>query len=193
MPCKLGILGCNMRILRALVLGFLLVMATPAVPQQPEPKPVVEYNIASCGGSDFTVVHAVLNSDKTKFTFSDFLTSPTTSKKDPDPMVFDYKEEPKDKDGNISFTASGVLDKSQLVISGVIRGNRLVGVLTVDGDLGHLYYGYLGSLGDITIGAEDKFNFCTGLRSIGREKIPEALTQWLLDDETSAPDKSSKS
>src|SRR5271166_2113439 len=124
-----------MKIFRALVLGALLAMATPAVPQQPAPKPVVEYNIANCG-SKFTIVHVVMNEDRTKLTFGQFLISPTELKTDIDPLVFDYAEEKPDEDGDVQFQGIAKLEGHKLELDGYTRGNRIIAVLMVDDKLG---------------------------------------------------------
>jgi hypothetical protein len=193
MPCKLGILGCNMRILRALVLGFLLVMATPAVPQQPEPKPVVEYNIANCGGEHFTIVHTTLNAAKTKLTFGAFLKSPTEVKTDTDPLVFDYVEEKPDEDGDIQFQGTTKLEDHDLELDGYTRGNRIVAILLVDKKLGHVLYGYVGPIEKIKDDLEPAVGFCQALHAIDQNQIPPILVKWLHDGLESKSDTTSKS
>src|SRR5271168_1819039 len=140
MPCKLGTLGCNMKILRALILGALLLTATSAVPQQPASKPVVEYNIGDCGSGHFTIVHTTLNADRTKLTFGAFLTSATEVKTDNDPLVFDYAEEKPDEDGDVQFQGLAKLDDSNLELDGYTRGNRIVAILLVDKKFSQVFY-----------------------------------------------------
>jgi hypothetical protein len=182
-----------MKILRALVLGFLLVMATPAVPQQPEPKPAIEYNIGNCGAQHFTIVHVTLNADKTKLTFGVFLKSPTEVKTDVDPLVFDYAEEKPDEDGDIQFQGKAKLEGADLELDGYTRGNRIVAILLVDKKLGHVLYGYTGPVEKITDDLEPALGFCQALHVIDQNEIPNILVKWLHDGLESKPDKSDKS
>jgi hypothetical protein len=192
MPCKLGILGCNMRILRALVLGFLLAMAAPAAPQQPEPKPVVEYNIANCS-SKFTIVHVTLNVEKTKMTFGAFLTSPTDVKTDAEPVVLDYTQAEADEDGDVQFQATGKIDDTAIEVDGYTRGNRIVAVTLADRKLANVLYGYIGPIEKITEEVEPAVGFCQALHAIDQNQIPPILVKWLHDGLESKPDTTSKS
>lgn len=193
MPCILGALGCNMRILRALILGVLLALATPAVPQQPEPKPVVEYNIADCGGQHFTVVHVTLNAEKTKLTFGAFLKSATEIKQDADLLVFDYTEEKVDEDGDVQIQGTTKYEEATLELHGYTRGNRFVGLILVDGRLGQVLYGYTGPIDKIKEDAETGLAFCTALHAVDQNEIPGILVKWLHDGLEPKPDKSDKS
>jgi hypothetical protein len=190
---SLSILESNMRIFRALALGAALMLATPAVPQQPEPKPVVvEYNIASCGGQDFTVIHVVLNEDHTKLTFGDFLSDATTTKKVDEPLVFDYKEEPKSENGVVQFSAATIYKSHKLTIDGARLGNRVIGVLLLDGDLGHVYYGFIGNHDDITVGVDEAFKSCIEIQQMDQKAIAQRLLEFLFGGST-RPDTTNKS
>jgi hypothetical protein len=173
-----------MKAIRAIILGVMLALATPVMPQQPEPKPVVEYNIASCGSRDFTVIHMVLNAERTTATFGDFLTDATTVKKEDNPVVFSYKEEPKTKDGIIPFSAATVYEKHNLVINGARLGNRIIGILTVDEKLGHVYYGFIGPESDITVGADDRFQTCQQMDVSDSEAVVDTLMNFLTGGST---------
>lgn len=180
-----------MRIVRSLVLAVSLFLAIPAIAQAPVPA-LVEYNVAGCGGQDFTVIHVVLDAGKKTITFGDFLTSPTDVKKENDPLVFSYEEQPKDEDGIIEFKGTATIDKSKLELAGARRGNRIIGILFVDGELGHLYYGYVGPESDIVANVLDSYQACVDLRQMPREDMPKALVLFLTGGSTKL-DTSSKS
>jgi hypothetical protein len=180
-----------MKFLRNLVVAVGLMFTVPAIAQDKSVS--VEYNIASCGSHDFTVIHVVLNEDRTKATFGDFLISPTTIKKEDNPVVFDWAEKPKNENGIIQFTATTTYEKSKLEINGARLGNRIIGILTVNGDLGHLYYGYVGSHDDLTVGVEEQYNNCNELQSTPDDQIRvEKLLKFLLGGST-GPDTTKKS
>lgn len=165
--------------LRDLFLAACLMFATPTIAAQDKPV-AVEYNIASCGGQDFTVIHAVLSDDRTKITFGDFLTGPTEIKKVDEPLVFDYKEQPKDEKGFIKYSASAIYKEKKLEVFGARLGNRIIGVMTVDNKLGHVYYGFIGPETDITVGLDDNQRACEQLHDVSQDDMIGILVQFLI-------------
>ena len=184
---SLNALGNEMRIARSLVLAACLMFAPLSIGQQPEAKPVVEYNIAACGGHDFTVEHAVLSADRTKLSLDYYLVNEKTAKKDDKPLVFDMKFDPKNEDGAETFSGDAKLDDSGLHLSGGTYGNRFIAIMTVNGNLGHVFYGYKGSLEDITVGVQDKAQFCVDLRGIDQKLFAKILVQFLFDGAVDVP------
>jgi len=163
-----------MRVRNLILAGILAVGSVVAFGQAEKP---VEYNLGSCGGRSFTVQHAEISKDKLHFTH--FMSGPNTVVKDPDDPSFDYEAQPKDKDGTIKFKATTNYDKSVLQINGVILDGRLVGLMTVDGDLGHVYYGQLGSVDDMVKVAKEDFLTCAAIHQIPQEEIPSLLADFL--------------
>jgi|SRR5579859_884317 len=184
---SLNALEDEMRIARSLVLAACLIFVPSLFGQKSEVKPVAEYNIAACGGNDFTVEHAVLNTDRTKLSLDYFLVDEKTSKKDDTPLVFNVKFDPKNEEGAETFSGDAKIDDSELHLSGGTYGNRFIAIMTVNGNLGHVFYGYKGSLEDITVGVADKAQFCIDLRGIDQKLFAKILVQFLFDGVVNTP------
>jgi hypothetical protein len=161
-----------------LVVGAFVVHSCQSQVRMAEPVPV-EYNLGSCGGRSFTVQHAVVKDKKLLFNY--FMSDPKTVEKDPDQLAFDYEEQPKDKDGVVKFKAKAKYQDSALEINGAILNGRVVGIMTVDGDLGHVYYGEVGKVDDMVKVAEEDYMTCVAVHSIPQEEIPALLADFLLN------------
>ena len=184
---SLNTLGNEMRIVRSLVLAACLMFAPLAVSQAQKDKPAAEFNIAACGGQDFTVQHAVLNADRSKLSLEDYLVDAETVKKDDEPIVFDVRFDPKSDDGTTTFRGTAKLDNSVLTLVGATFGNRFVAIMAVNGNLGHLFYGFTGPLADITVGVQDSAQFCILLRGQDEGKLPGILADFLLHGAVNVP------
>jgi hypothetical protein len=174
-----------MRILRSLILGAALIAAPVFGQVKPEEKTAIEYNITSCGGRDFTVIHSILSSDRKHLTFGTYLTSPTTVKSDEPPLVLDIEEQPKNDDGVIQFKGTGTFEDAKLEIAGGRLGNRIIGLMYANGKLSHLYYGFVGPIDDIFIGVEDSEKTCSDMRKTDDEQeLLEKLVKFLAEGST---------
>jgi len=138
-----------------------------------------EYNIASCGKS-FTVEHVVIKDNK--LTFDHYMTDPKTVVKDVDPLVFDYKAEAKDKDGNIRFKAIKAIEGHTVEIGGIIRNDRFVGLLQIDGNLVWVFYGYAGSVEDMPKNVEEGMALCGMIHEMDVDSIPDVLVRFLTQN-----------
>jgi hypothetical protein len=182
-----------MKFFRAIILATMLVLGVASITEVrsawPEPKPVVEYNFGMCGGDIFTVSHAVLSTDekgKQSLIFTYRLSDPQTVVKNEgnELISFAFKPEPKDKDGDQKFKGEAKLDGHVLVLNGLIRGDRVVAILMVDGELGHLLYGGVGKVDDMVKVADEDSAFCGMLHGISIDQLPKALASWLLEDKS---------
>ena len=189
-----------MKFLRGLILAVLLGASSLTAGQQArlaEPRPVVEYNIGSCGGQTFTVAHVVFSENEKhekslEFTYHVEGThdQPVVAKTEGgDHLVFAVKLEPKDKDGDVKYHAEAKFEEKKLELNGLIRGEHIIGILLVDGELGHVFYGRVGKVDDMVKVLDVDFSFCVDLHRAGVEAIPQALAEWLTQQEKPAGNK----
>src|SRR6266436_2513317 len=174
-----------MKLFRSITLALCMLLSSYALPQAklPEPQPQ-EFNLGFCGGTSFTVVHAVLSPDGKSLQFTHHLSDPATVVKDEgkELLTWSVKLEPKGADGNQKYSASAKYDDVTLTIDGLIRGNRIIGLQKVDGDLGHVLYGVVGKVDDMVKDVSDDISFCADVHMVGGEEdIPKLLIQWLTN------------
>lgn len=173
-----------MRFLRGLIFAGCLIFGELTVHSQ-APKPPVEYNFAGCTAKGFNVDHILVYNNKLEFTHH-LVSAGKVEKNSPeDELVFDYREESKDKDGNTKFHAEYSEEGHKAEINGIIRGDKLIGLILVDGVFVEAVYGQVGKVEDIAkdhTGADsDKdFQFCLELHQHPKEEVPQELVKWLL-------------
>jgi len=186
------------RVILAPIVGLGLLLSIPLPKAQvrlAEPRPAVEYNVGFCGGQSFTVMHVVLSENEKHEQTMDFnyhiegaLDAPVVAKEEGDDhAVFAAKLEPKDDDGNVKYHAEAKLGDKKLVINGLLRGEHLIGLMLVDGELGHVLYGRVGKVDDMVKVVGVDYRFCIDLHQSGVEAIPQSLADWLKQAE--APEK----
>jgi hypothetical protein len=167
-----------MKFLRGLVLASSMLVGSLGCSSQVRmAEPVVEYNVGACGGRSFTVQHAVVKDGKWLFNY--FMSDPKTVQKDEDQLTFDYVAQPKDKDGVVNFKAKTKYQDSILEMNGAILNGRIIAIMTVDGELGHVYYGEVGTVDDMVKVAQEDYLVCSAVHSIPEQEIPALLMDFL--------------
>lgn len=182
-----------MKFLRGLILAGCLMfggfVARSQQATQPGPKAPVEYNLSGCTPDGYVADHVLVFNGKFEYTHSLVAAGKVEKNSPDDDIVFDYKEEPVDKDGNKKFHAELVVNEHKVEINGFIRGEKLIGLVLVDGKLFQAIYGQAGTVEQMAKdhpGPKDDpdFQFCMELQPKGRDEVPQALMQWLKADKT---------
>ena len=176
-----------MRILRATILGAMLLFASPTIKPQAE-KPKVEYNIGFCGGKDFTIIHAEISADEKTLAFTYHLADPTTVVKDKQSLVMDLVVKPEDKEHRRIFDASVLDGKDTLEVHGVLKQNRFVGFFMVNGELGHVMYGNQGDVDAMVKAVDDEFKLCLDLHHVDVKNFPDLLNEFVDNGTITLPE-----
>jgi small nuclear ribonucleoprotein (snRNP)-like protein len=181
-----------MKIFRSLFLAGVLIFGAGAIAQD-KPAPIVEYDLGSCGGRDFTVEHVVIDKNAKTIAFDYFMPSPDQVQKNTDMLVMtDYKETVSNNDvvfeAKLDYTDPDEKKLYHFGLKGVIRGQRAIAVFAVNGKIGRLYYGQLGKVDDMVKVVLDRASFCDYLHTArDSDDLIEKLNGFLnASDDTGA-------
>ena len=162
------------------LIKLFLLFALFLAPAYSQSLKTAEYNLGSCGGRSFTVTHAVVvtEKDKQSIQFTYHLSDPATVVKD-EPTIFSVAKVEKDGEDGQRFQSVTEIDGHRLELNGLIYKDRIIAILTVDGELGHLFYGFTGGVDDMPKVATEHLQFCIFLHGTPDENLPAALISWL--------------
>lgn len=183
-----------MKFLRNLILSGCLVFGglvarSQEKATQPGPKAPIEYNLSGCTRSHFNADHVLVFNGKMEFTHQ-LVGAGKVEKNSPDEDIsLDYKEDQVDKDGNKKFHAEIVVGEHKVEMNGFIHGDKIIGLVLVDGNLFESEYGQVGTVDDLAKAhpgpdKDEDFKFCLSLKQLGRDEVPQALMNWLKTDKT---------
>jgi hypothetical protein len=171
-----------MKFISALFLAGLFLFPPSARAQDPKE---VGYNAGTCGGS-FTVQHVVLSADKKHLTLSHYMPGPGEVVKDPDPLVFDYKEAAEENDsahlGVMRFEATTKYKEAETRLFGFTYKGRFVATMIVDNNLVGVFYGAEGTVEDMTKVADKYYSTCKVLHEGTEDDLPQFLISFLFQD-----------
>lgn len=150
-----------------------------------------EYNVAYCG-RHFTITHIVVSTDANggqALTTTYHMTDPSTVVKEDDPIIFTIKKTEQDKDNGTKFIAE-VTSKGGdgadhvLQLNGYVYKNRIAFLLSLDGELGSVWYGEVGKVDDMVKDVDSDVSICEVLRESADEaSLPKFLQTYLHQDD----------
>lgn len=193
-----------MRKLKSLMFAAIMLLSSfgaSAIAQQPTAPPplqAAEYNVGYCSGRGFDVLHVVISpftraneNDNAIQTISTpyRLTSPTVVSKTEDNVpTFVVKKYEVLKDGSVGFQANAIVKDRDgkdvsLAITGGVYKDKIAFLMTVDGELGSIWYGHVGKVDDMVKDVEDDEMVCGLLHQIDSDSFPEFISKYLHQDD----------
>lgn len=168
-----------MKLFRTVVFATCLAIGSFVVTAQaPKVEAPKEYVLGVCGGDGVTVIHATIAQGKLVFDYY-LADDKGTIVKEEEPLIFSYVPGEVDKQGNIEFSGEATIDVYKLELKGLIRGNRIVGMIFANNQLAEVIYGHVGKVDDVVKDADSDLKFCVVLHEGGVSQIPKALANFL--------------
>ena len=169
-----------MNVIFTAVMLALLGLSIPVI-TRPPPEPI-EYNVSMCNKT-MAISHLVLTTDKEDketLTFKSYASAPGEMTDDKKPLVFPIlvKEKLPDDDKILARGGATKLDNIPFILSFLTEGNRIVGVITANGNPILDIYGTIGKEAQVFDDEDNAKAFCKDLND-PQATDRNALKNWL--------------